>query len=196
MFKEKKVDFLIARNPLLLLSMWSWLVHMEVKCSFISLSFMKCLRKVFSIFIERVLFSFTDRVKPPMIAFSAYNPIDKSLDTNQILILQTVRLNEGDGYDNVLGTFTAPVTGLYLFTAHVCNYSGRGVYYDIVLEYTTIARSTQFNSAQYDCSSVSAITMVTADQRVWVTCTSGNSNNQLYEDSHRQTSFAGVLLQI
>lgn len=136
-----------------------------------------------------------ERVEMPIVAFSAYNPIDRSLDTNQILILQTVTLNKGDGYDNVIGIFTAPVTGLYYFTAHVCNYSNRGIYYDIILEHNPIAKSTHYNTAQYDCSSVTALTMVTTGQRVWVKCTSGNSSPQFYEDGHRRTTFSGVLLQ-
>jgi hypothetical protein len=118
-----------------------------------------------------------------------------SLDTNQILILQTVRLNEGNGYDNVLGVFTAPVTGLYFFVAHMCNYPGRGVHYDIMLEHITIAKSTQFNNVQHDCSSTSAVTMVTKGQRAYVKCTSGNTSSQLYDDAHKQTSFSGFLLQ-
>lgn len=136
-----------------------------------------------------------DRIEIPMVAFSAYDPVDKSLDTNQILILQTVTLNKGDGYDNAIGIFTAPVTGLYYFTVHVCSYSGRGFYYDIILEHNPIARSTQYNNVQHDCSSVTAITLVTTKERVWVKCTSGNSNEQLYENSYRRTTFSGVLLQ-
>ncbi|XP_060553419.1 complement C1q-like protein 4 [Ruditapes philippinarum] len=136
-----------------------------------------------------------DRDYTPIIAFNAYSPVDMSLDTSQILILQTVRLNEGNGYDNVLGVFTAPVTGLYFFVAHICNYAGRGIHYDIMLEHNTIAKSTQFNNVQYDCSSTSAVTMVTKGQRAYVKCTSGNTSPQVQDDTLRQTSFSGFLLQ-
>lgn len=64
----------------------------------------------------------TDRFGMLTVAYSAYKPIDKSPDTNQIL--QTVTQNKGAGYDNVIRIFTAPVTGLYYFNADVCNYSG------------------------------------------------------------------------
>ncbi|XP_045203940.2 complement C1q-like protein 3 isoform X1 [Mercenaria mercenaria] len=136
-----------------------------------------------------------ERVDKPMVAFSAYSPVDKSLDSSQILVLQTVPLNEGNGYDNVIGVFTAPVTGLYYFVVHACNYAGRGFYYDIILEHNPVARSTQYNNVNHDCNSVSAVTMVTAGQRVWVKSTSGNSSPQLYENSYRRTTFAGFLLQ-
>lgn len=131
----------------------------------------------------------------PMVAFNAYSPIDSSMETGQTLILQNVRLNKGKGYDKVIGVFTAPETGLYFFTAHVCTHLGKAFYYDIVLENSHIAKSTHYNTAQYDCSSVSAITMVTAGQRVWVKCTSGSTNTQMYESIYTQTSFSGVLLQ-
>jgi len=129
----------------------------------------------------------------PVVAFHAYDPSDHSLDTNQILILTTVALNEGDGYDNVIGVFTAPVGGLYFFAAHVCNYAGRGFYYEIVKEHGMIAKSLKFNNVQHDCGSVSVLVHMDKDERVWIKCTSGNSSSQLYS-SYGKTSFLGLLL--
>jgi len=133
----------------------------------------------------------------PVVAFHAFNPSDKSLDTNQILILTTVPLNEGNGYDDVIGVFTAPVNGLYFFAAHVCNYAGRGFYYEIVKEHTMIAKSVKFNNVQHDCGYVSVLVRMDKDERVWIKCTSGNANEQLFEvdnNIYGKTSFQGYLL--
>lgn len=137
-----------------------------------------------------------ERVDMPMVAFNVYNPLDSSLDTNQIVIFQNILLNEGNGYDNVIGTFTAPATGLYYFTAHVCNNGGVGFYYNIILEHNIITASTKFNNVQSDCGTVTVITKVTKGNRVWIKCTSGNTSSQLSESSsNRRNSFIGVLLQ-
>lgn len=136
-----------------------------------------------------------NRVNVPAVAFHAYEPEDASIDTHQKVILRTAAVNLGGGYDRFLGIFTAPVTGLYLFTVHVCTYSNVGFYYYIMLDGNAVAKSTKFNTAQYDCSSCSVITQVTSGQRVWIQSSSGSaSNTHLYEDSQRQTSFSGVLL--
>ncbi|XP_052806277.1 complement C1q-like protein 4 [Mya arenaria] len=136
-----------------------------------------------------------DHMGLPLVAFYAYDPIDYSLDTNQILILSNITMNEGGGYDNVIGTFRAPVAGLYYFAAHVCTSSGIGFYYEIVKDHGMIAKITKFNKVQYDCGSVNVITKMEKDERVWIKCTSGNTSQQLYTHiSHAKTSFLGILM--
>ncbi|KAL4239709.1 hypothetical protein ACF0H5_000513 [Mactra antiquata] len=136
-----------------------------------------------------------ERVSLPMVAFNAYSLTDYSLDTNQILIFRNTYLNEGNGYDNVLGLFTAPVAGLYMFSMHACNYGGRGFYYYIVVDNSIIAQSTKYNNVQTDCASVVTLTKLKKDQRVWVKCASGSSSSQLSDTSYRQSTFSGVLLR-
>ncbi|XP_052803815.1 complement C1q-like protein 4 [Mya arenaria] len=134
-----------------------------------------------------------DHMGLPLVAFYAYDPVDYSLDTNQILILSIVTMNEGDGYDNVVGTFRAPVAGLYYFAAHVCTYGGRGFYYEIVKDHGMIAKSLKYNNVQHDCGSVNVITKMEKDERVWIKSTSSNTSGQLYA-SNGKTSFLGVLM--
>ncbi|XP_060590637.1 heavy metal-binding protein HIP-like isoform X2 [Ruditapes philippinarum] len=136
------------------------------------------------------------------VAFSAYNPFDKSLQKNEILILQSVLINEGKGYDTKSGIFTAPTNGLYHFTAHVCNTHALVIHYAIVKDGDWIARSQQFEQADENkhkyagCSSVSALTRMEIGDQVWIMCTSGYSSStfQVHDDGHRRNSFIGVLL--
>ncbi|XP_060554367.1 LOW QUALITY PROTEIN: adiponectin-like [Ruditapes philippinarum] len=133
------------------------------------------------------------RVDLPLIAFNAYSPVDTSPDTNEIIIWQSTYLNEGNGYDTVIGIFKAPVSGLYYFAVHVCNYSGNVFQYAIVLENTNIATSYKYDNNNYDCGSMSTFTKVAAGQRVWVRCTSGSTSTLLWESSGR-SSFIGALI--
>ena len=147
------------------------------------------------------MYLITEKVNYKTIAFSAYNPADKSLQTNEVLVLQSVHINEGNGYDTKSGKFTAPTSGLYHFTAHVCNTHGLVIHYAIVKDGTWIARSQQFEQANENtnkyagCSSVSALIMMQPKEQVWIMCTSGYpSAKQIHDDSHRGNSFLGVLL--
>jgi hypothetical protein len=135
----------------------------------------------------------SEKIDVPLVAFNADSPRDYSLDTNQIYIWSSVRINEGDAYDINTGIFTAPVTGLYYFAVHTCNYAGVNNIYAIVKEKTDIATSYQYDNAVNDCHSMSSITTLTAGQRVWVRCTSGSTSNQLWESSGR-SSFIGALI--
>ncbi|XP_045179529.2 heavy metal-binding protein HIP-like [Mercenaria mercenaria] len=85
-----------------------------------------------------------DNVELPKVAFSAYNPVDKNLQTKETFVLQSVLINEGNGYDTKTGIFTAPINGLYHFTAHLCNKVDYVIHYAIVLNDEWIARSQQF----------------------------------------------------
>lgn len=139
----------------------------------------------------------SEKINLPLVAFNAYGLADSSLDTNQILVLQNTYLNEGKGYDDVVGVFTTPVAGVYMFSVHICQSSGKAFHYYIVKEHTIIAKSTKYNSAATDCASITTLTKSTVGQRVWVKCASGSSSNsQLYESSYYQTTFSGVLLHL
>lgn len=148
-------------------------------------------------FVRHVQFhmlSVPGRIDTPLIAFSAYSPTDVSPDTNQIFIWQSVRLNEGNAYDTVTGIFHAPVSGLYYFAVHVCNYSSQTVQYAIVLEENIIARTYKYDNENYDCGSMNTVTMVTEGQRVWVKCTSGSPSSTQIWESYGRSSFVGALM--
>lgn len=141
------------------------------------------------------VFSLSGRVAIPLVAFDAYGLQDSSPDTAQKIIFQSVRLNSGNGYDTVLGIFTAPVPGLYQFAVHLCNYSGQAFQYYIMLDGNAIAESTKQNTASSDCDTCSVITQMTKGQRVWIQCASGSaSTTQLYDTSYRKASFSGILI--
>ncbi|XP_045179266.2 heavy metal-binding protein HIP-like [Mercenaria mercenaria] len=144
----------------------------------------------------------TEKLDIPTVAFSAFKPADRNLQTNEVLILKSVLVNEGNSYDTNTGKFTAPVRGLYHFTAHVCNSFGLVIHYAIVMDDEWIVGSQQFEQANENnnkyasCSSVSALIMMEPGAEVWIMSTSGYSEaKQIYDDAYRRNSFIGVLLR-
>ncbi|XP_060606814.1 C1q-related factor-like isoform X2 [Ruditapes philippinarum] len=133
-----------------------------------------------------------DKSLLPIVGFNARLSSTKTVNTGNKVVYDTVITNQGEGYDSVTGVFTAPHTGLYFFTAHVCNQGNKDVQYAIYQEGTLITTSTQYdNGGVYSCSSVSTIAMVNKAERVWV---QSLDTSVYYVDSRRWNTFAGSLL--
>jgi hypothetical protein len=129
------------------------------------------------------------------IAFHAYTKSGGSYTKNQLLIFPYVLINMGEGYDKSTGFFTAPVTGLYLFSAHICNASSHYMIISIIHEEVVIAKTDAFESDQTTCSSVSAPVLVKMGGKVSIMSSYGSC--KLYADyDFRWPSFAGVLLHV
>ncbi|XP_060591446.1 complement C1q tumor necrosis factor-related protein 7-like [Ruditapes philippinarum] len=130
-----------------------------------------------------------DKSLLPIVGFNARlssNETDKRL---RKVIFDTVITNQGEGYDNSTGEFTAPYTGLYFFSVQFC-YEGNAIY-EIYQERTRLTSSLKLDS-DTSCSSVSTIAMVNKAEQVWVQThlESINSINEHYG----WNTFSGSLL--
>jgi hypothetical protein len=103
-------------------------------------------------------------------------------------------LNEGHGYNKTTGYFTAPVTGVYQFTAHTCNYFNKAIIVEIVHNGKVIAVTTNWDNYRNTCSSVSALAMVAAGDLVSIK--SAHGDGHMVANHHRWPSFNGVLLNV
>jgi hypothetical protein len=116
-----------------------------------------------------------------------------SYGNNQTIVFPYVSLNMGKGYDKATGIFTAPITGLYFFSAHICNPRGQFMVVSIIHLEIAIATTTEHESNRESCSSVSAPAMVKVGGKVSIK--SSFDNSKMYAEKHyRWPSFVGVLL--
>ncbi|XP_060560666.1 complement C1q and tumor necrosis factor-related protein 9B-like [Ruditapes philippinarum] len=134
-------------------------------------------------------------ITTPKIAFNAYTISSGSYGINTPVKFPNVLLNIGDGYDKSTGIFTAPVTGLYFFSAHICNYDKGYMIISFIHEGTAVATTTEYENSGESCSSVSAPAMMKIGEKV--------STKSVYHSSklkantiYRWPSFAGVLLHV
>ncbi|XP_045184138.2 heavy metal-binding protein HIP-like [Mercenaria mercenaria] len=128
-----------------------------------------------------------------IIAFNAYTTVKGEYAHNQTLIFPDVLLNEGGGYDPATGNFTAPVAGLYHFTAQVCNQHAEAMVITIMHGEDRLAISTTYEDKYSSCSSTSAPVIMEVGESVYIKTL--HNDNYLQFDAYRRPAFMGVLVQ-
>jgi len=130
-----------------------------------------------------------------VVAFNAHTVVDTSPAKDHVYVFSQTVFNHGDGYNNVTGVFTAPVSGIYMFTVHLCSLPNK--YPHIAFVKTggsEIVKGAMGTSGVHLCHVATAITVLTHDETVWVQCTY-DTGTSIYVDSLRMNTFAGSLLQ-
>jgi len=67
-----------------------------------------------------------------VVAFHADTVVDTSPATDQVIVFSQTVFNHGDGYNNATGVFTAPASGVYMFTVNICTHQGKYFYFAFV----------------------------------------------------------------
>lgn len=103
------------------------------------------------------------------IAFSAWN-ITKVTFAGFRAIFADVNVNDGSGFNNTSGYFTAPVPGLYLFSAQLCVNSDSGLYFEVIDDSTdTVICATVFKEKDYSsCTAAQGIARLAEGDRVYL----------------------------
>ncbi|XP_053399322.1 uncharacterized protein LOC123558939 [Mercenaria mercenaria] len=139
-----------------------------------------------------------DTLLTETIAFKARVPADKSLETGQTILFTETMFNKGNGYDNMTGLFTVPVSGTYLFTIHLCIKYKMNMFYGIMVDNTVQTSGVFYDSTTDHCNTADAITVLKAGERVYVKCLSTSSGEVLteYNSSTRNywSTFSGLLI--
>ena len=113
----------------------------------------------------------------------------------QRLIFPQVRYNIGNGYNVTSGIFTAPKTGLYLFSLQICVPSTYiGILYMVVdTSSNVILHLYSPRQDHYNTASNSVPVYLRRGQKVWVVDKYG-LGNYYYDDINCGTQFSGSLV--
>ncbi|WAR26311.1 CO8A2-like protein [Mya arenaria] len=129
------------------------------------------------------------------VAFNAHTIVDKSLATGQVLVFSNPLFNIGEAYNSGAGIFTAPVSGVYFFSAHFCLYNSRYWYYAFMKENdVVVVKGVKYHAGAYVCETASAVVLLLQNERLWIECRAGGTDDMLYSDSNQRSSFSGALL--
>ncbi|XP_052779311.1 caprin-2-like [Mya arenaria] len=140
---------------------------------------------------------FTDNMNKSdtVVAFNAHTIVDKSLATGQVLVFSNPLFNIGEAYDSGAGIFTAPVSGVYFFSAHFCLYASRSWRYAFMKENdVVVVKGSNYDGNDHVCETASAVVLLLQNERLWIECQSGSTDDLFYSNSNRRSSFSGALL--
>lgn len=137
---------------------------------------------------------FSDLSSP--VLFKATNVMSDTNLQGDILIFYTIVTNDGLGYDKNSGIFTAPVSGVYLFTVQICPEIGAHLEVHIVASGDVIGKLHFKNSSDiYDvCVSANGIHKVLEGEKAWIVCSKANSKGDVIYGAFHANSFSGILL--
>ena len=139
------------------------------------------------------LIIFSVDTKYPVVAFNVYGT-DKDYG-GLVLPFKNIRLNEGDGFSTDTNKFTAPVTGIYQFNAHICFEKGHEPDYYIQAGSIKLARgeyAVPNAASDGKCTSVSAVGLLQKSKTAFV---GGFASSHGFVNNDDLNSFSGVLIR-
>ncbi|XP_052799080.1 collagen alpha-2(VIII) chain-like [Mya arenaria] len=136
-------------------------------------------------------------ISDPVIAFNAHTIVDKSPTQGQVIVFSNPLYNIGSAYDSGAGIFTAPVTGVYLFSAHFCIKNTQDWRYAFVIDSEMkVIKGRNYEADGYACSSATATVVLKQNERLWVECTYTDTDDVFLNDdsTYYRNTFSGALL--
>ncbi|XP_060584366.1 uncharacterized protein LOC132740475 isoform X2 [Ruditapes philippinarum] len=135
-----------------------------------------------------------EKLKGPTVAFRSKDLVDKTPSAGDTLVFKTTTLNEGLGYDNKSGIFTAPVAGTYTFSVQLYVHPEHNMYYAIIADSVEINKGLFADKAYMKSYTAETVAVLQKDSKVYMKCSSG-SGNLLTSDAAWNT-FSGVLVHL
>ncbi|XP_060565047.1 hemicentin-1-like [Ruditapes philippinarum] len=130
-----------------------------------------------------------------MIAFSSKDVVATSYMANQTVIFPTILFNEGNGYNNTTGIFTAPVPGTYSFTLQLSVNYDQSFYFAILCGNKYLTRGYVRDPDDIKSYTFTAIAVLKKGDRVRVESDVRGNGNKLYNSAPFLNFFSGALVQ-
>ena len=113
---------------------------------------------------------------------------------NQHIIFDIVKLNFGNAYSNIHGSFTTPVAGTYMLTVHVCSGGAHYVHLEMVQNGDVISEVLAGDAAYTDCADSTTVAVLQAGDVIFVRHHSSVGDFVYSSATGYTTGFNGVLL--
>ncbi|XP_052764445.1 uncharacterized protein LOC128206180 [Mya arenaria] len=104
----------------------------------------------------------------PVVFFNSKTVADTTIKAGHTIVFTETMVNDGNGYDNTTGIFTAPEDGIYLVSLHVCVKNKQNLYYGLVIDGKDSLRGEMYEHYAYSCNSVQQLLTIKAGNRVWI----------------------------
>ncbi|XP_060568784.1 heavy metal-binding protein HIP-like [Ruditapes philippinarum] len=133
----------------------------------------------------------------PTIAFKARLKSSTAVVGGQTIVFPVLIFKEGDAYNPNTGKFTAPISGVYMFSLAFCVYPKKTLTVSIMVEGKRYSTSLFYGDDNYGCSSADTVAIVTAGQKVWVEAIPGGIDTGTiirHYDSYCWNTFSGTLI--
>jgi hypothetical protein len=145
--------------------------------------------------VDSLYFSFLDTITPT-VAFKARLKSSTAVVGGQTIVFPVFIFKEGDAYNPGTGQFTAPISGVYMFSLAFCVYPKKTLTFTIMIEGTRYSTSLFYGDDDYGCSSADTVAIVTAGQKVWVEVIPGGSTGTIIrqDNIYRWNTFSGALI--
>ncbi|KAL4222482.1 Complement C1q-like protein 2 [Mactra antiquata] len=147
---------------------------------------------------NNTIMKWKDRIEiKPDVVYLAKDPTTQSPSHGSAIIFGTTMYDESQSYDNSSGTFTAPVAGVYAFTAQMCLNPGSYtfIYYEIVANGKKVSNSLTYDKDTNFCNTAQSFVALDNGQTVHVSALSTSAvplrQNHVYE----WCTFSGILIR-
>ncbi|XP_060584361.1 uncharacterized protein LOC132740472 [Ruditapes philippinarum] len=134
-----------------------------------------------------------EKLKGPTVAFRSKDLVDLTPSSGETLVFKTTTLNEGLGYDNKSGIFTAPVAGTYTFSVQFCVRYGKEMYFAIVADGVEIKKGWFYEEKYNKCYATDTVAELQKNSKVYIKCSVRSS--LLVFSSDYWNTFSGVLVK-
>ena len=125
------------------------------------------------------------------VAFSAYSSEDTDYDKGTTVLFNQIVTNIGGYYDNNLGVFMCPISGIYQFSSSLFTSGGYKIDANVVKENVKLLAIFSNNDDNTQASTT-VFTECMAFEKVWVQ----SSGDDYRVAGGRQSSFSGALMAV